>query len=57
MDLTIEQYDYTLPKELIAQDPLPNRTDSRLMIVDRKTGTIEHSHFRDIGEQFRKTIA
>lgn len=54
MDLTIENYDYTLPKELIAQDPLPNRSDSRLMIVNRKKGTIEHSHFRDIGEQLRK---
>ncbi|MEC9092402.1 MAG: tRNA preQ1(34) S-adenosylmethionine ribosyltransferase-isomerase QueA, partial [Planctomycetota bacterium] len=47
---TIDDYDYELPKELIAQDPLPNRSDSRLMVVDRKSGTIEHSHFRELGQ-------
>ncbi len=49
MDLSIDQYDYTLPSQLIAQDPVPNRTDSRLMIVDRKSGTIEHTYFRELG--------
>lgn len=53
-DLTIDDYDYELPKELIAQDPLPNRTDSRLMVVHRATGEIEHSHFRDLGSHLRK---
>lgn len=53
-DPTVNDYDYELPKELIAQDPLPNRSDSRLMIVNRKYGTIEHSHFREIGEHLRK---
>lgn len=48
-EATIDDYDYELPRELIAQDPLPNRADSRLMIVNRKTGRIEHSHFREIG--------
>lgn len=46
----MEQYDFPIPKELIAQHPLPNRSDSRLMVVDRKSGTIQHSHIRNIGE-------
>jgi len=44
----IEQYDYDLPRELIAQDPLATRSDSRLMLVDRKTGRIDHMHVRDL---------
>ncbi|MEE2640995.1 MAG: tRNA preQ1(34) S-adenosylmethionine ribosyltransferase-isomerase QueA [Planctomycetota bacterium] len=51
---SIDDYDYTLPKELIAQDPLPHRTDSRLMVVHRKTGVIEHSHFRELGNFVEK---
>ena len=39
---------YDLPKELIAQDPLEDRSASRLMVLHRKTGTIEHKHFTDI---------
>jgi S-adenosylmethionine:tRNA ribosyltransferase-isomerase len=42
------QFDYRLPNELIAQHPLPNRSDSRLMFVDRTRGSIEHHHFRDL---------
>ena len=41
-------YDYNLPEELIAQTPLQNRSDSRLMILDRTTKTVEHKHFSDI---------
>lgn len=48
-----EQYDYELPKHLIAQSPLPNRVDARLMVVDRATGTIEHRHVRDLPEILR----
>lgn len=44
----IEAYDFELPRELIAQDPLRRRSDSRMMIIDRKTGAIEHSHVRDL---------
>lgn len=44
----IADYDYALPTELIAQEPLKNRADSRLMVVDRAEGTIEHVHFRDL---------
>ncbi len=41
-------YDYDLPKELIAQQPLAVRSDSRLMIVDRQRQSIEHRFFRDL---------
>lgn len=39
---------YDLPEELIAQVPLENRTHSRLMVLDKSTGDIEHKHFYDI---------
>lgn len=39
---------YELPKELIAQDPLEDRSSSRLMVLDKKTGNIENRHFPDI---------
>ncbi len=39
---------YDLPKELIAQDPLADRTGSRLMVLHRDTGKIEHKHFYEI---------
>lgn len=41
-------FDYSLPPELIAQAPLARRDDSRLMVVRRATGTIEHAAFRDL---------
>ena len=41
-------YDYDLPPELIAQEPLPDRSASRLMVVDRARGAIEHRRFADI---------
>ena len=41
-------YDYNLPEELIAQTPLKNRSESRLMVLNRKNQTIEHKHFSDI---------
>ena len=39
---------YDLPKELIAQDPLEDRASSRLMVLDRQTGKVEHHVFREI---------
>ena len=41
-------FTFNLPKELIAQDPLEDRSSSRLMVLDRKTGRTEHRIFRDI---------
>jgi S-adenosylmethionine:tRNA ribosyltransferase-isomerase len=46
----LDQYDFNLPKELIAQFPLRQRTDARLLVVQRRTRTIEHSHIRDLAE-------
>ena len=39
---------YDLPERLIAQNPLADRSSSRLMVLDKKTGRIEHKHFTDI---------
>ncbi|WP_181350543.1 tRNA preQ1(34) S-adenosylmethionine ribosyltransferase-isomerase QueA [Thalassobacillus sp. CUG 92003] len=44
----IDQYDFDLPDELIAQVPLEDRTSSRLMVLDRNKRTVEHHHFTDI---------
>ena len=44
---------YDLPKELIAQDPLEDRSSSRLMVLHRKSGRIEHRVFSDIVEYLR----
>ena len=43
-----EDFYYDLPEELIAQHPLKERAQSRLMILDKETGEIEHRHFKDI---------
>ncbi len=42
---------YELPEELIAQTPLEKRDESRLMVLDRKTGQIKHKHFYDVIDQ------
>ena len=47
-ELRRSDYYYDLPEELIAQDPLEDRSSSRLMVVDRHTGEREHRIFRDI---------
>lgn len=44
----LNAYDYTLPKERIAQQPLAHRSDARLMVVDRKSDSIEHRYVRDL---------
>jgi S-adenosylmethionine:tRNA ribosyltransferase-isomerase len=46
----LDQYDYDLPRELIAQHPLANRTDARLLVVRRQSGSLEHAHVRDLPE-------
>ena len=52
--LKLTEFDYPLPKELIAQYPLEKREEARLLIVNRKTGTISHGVFKDILGFFRK---
>ena len=44
---------YDLPQELIAQDPLEDRSSSRLMVLDKATGEVEHRHFKDIVDYLR----
>ena len=46
----LDQYDYRLPRELIAQHPLAQRADARLMIVNRRERTIDAAHVRDLPE-------
>ncbi len=48
--MDIKDFYYDLPEELIAQTPLKDRTASRLMVLDRKTGDISHRHFYDIAD-------
>ncbi|MDT9756342.1 tRNA preQ1(34) S-adenosylmethionine ribosyltransferase-isomerase QueA [Heyndrickxia coagulans] len=51
--MKLDLFDYDLPEELIAQTPLKNRSDSRLMVLDKKTGEIEHSVFKNITQYLR----
>jgi S-adenosylmethionine:tRNA ribosyltransferase-isomerase len=46
--LTTEDFDFDLPEELIAQTPLQDRTSSRLLVLDSKTGEMEDKHFYEI---------
>ncbi|MFP6620127.1 MAG: tRNA preQ1(34) S-adenosylmethionine ribosyltransferase-isomerase QueA [Pirellulaceae bacterium] len=46
----LDSYDYELPRERIAQEPLRQRADARLLVVDRETGQLEHSHVRNLIE-------
>ena len=46
--MDVKDFDYYLPEELIAQDPLEDRSSSRLMVLDKKTGELQHKIFKDI---------
>src|SRR2546428_6393161 len=48
MSSRLSDYDYPLPKELIAKRPLPCRENSRMMVLHRDSQTIEHRQFRDL---------
>src|SRR5947209_18370067 len=48
-DLRTADFDFELPPELIAQEPVPRREESRLLGLDRHSERIEHVHFSDIG--------
>lgn len=52
--MTTKDFYYELPQELIAQTPLEDRTASRLMVVNRTSGEIEHKHFYDIVDRLRE---
>lgn len=51
--MDVKQFDFELPQELIAQTPIPNRDESRLLIMNRKNGEIRHRHFFDLVEELR----
>ncbi|HKA59867.1 MAG TPA: tRNA preQ1(34) S-adenosylmethionine ribosyltransferase-isomerase QueA [Gemmatimonadales bacterium] len=48
MSSRLSDFDYELPSAQIAQHPLPDRSASRLLVLDRATGTTQHLHFRDL---------
>ncbi len=48
--MNVKDFYFDLPQELIAQDPLEDRSSSRLLVLDRQTGEIRHRHFTDILE-------
>ncbi len=50
--MKLSQFQFDLPKELLAEYPAENRDESRLMVVDRKKNTIEHKMFKDIIDYF-----
>ena len=51
--MELKDFYYELPEELIAQDPLEDRASSRLMVLHRENGALEHRHFRDIKEYLK----
>ena len=51
--MELSEFNYYLPEELIAQTPIDKRDESRLMVLDRKTGEIEHKVFKDIIDYLR----
>lgn len=51
--MDVKDFDYELPEELIAQDPLEKRSNSRLMVLNRQNGDVTHRHFYDIREYLK----
>jgi S-adenosylmethionine:tRNA ribosyltransferase-isomerase len=52
--MNVSEFDFDLPQELIAQDPLEDRSSSRLLVLDKVTGEIRHRNFRDLLSYLRK---
>ena len=52
--MKLEDFDYELPEELIAQTPLTDRSASKLLVLNKNNGSIEHKHFRNIIEYLNK---
>ncbi|MBB1148859.1 tRNA preQ1(34) S-adenosylmethionine ribosyltransferase-isomerase QueA [Myroides sp. NP-2] len=50
--MKLSNFNFDLPEELLAEFPAENRDEARLMVVDRKTGTIEHKLFKDVVDYF-----
>ncbi|SDH92207.1 tRNA preQ1(34) S-adenosylmethionine ribosyltransferase-isomerase QueA [Proteiniclasticum ruminis] len=52
--MRVEDFNFELPEELIAQHPLEKRDSSRLLVLDKKTGEINHKHFGDLPDFLKK---
>ena len=52
--MNVTDFNFELPQELIAQDPLEDRAASRLLVLNKETGNISHRHFRDIRQYVKK---
>ena len=52
--MKVSDFDFHLPEELIGQTPYKDRDQCRLLVMDKKTGEIEHKHFYDIYDQLQK---
>ena len=49
----LSQFDFQLPENLLATKPLLNRDDSRMMVIHRNSGEIEHKKMSDFGSRLR----
>lgn len=54
MEMKLSDFNYNLPEELIAQDPLLQRDSSRLLVLDKKTGEYQHKIFHDLPQLLKK---
>ncbi len=54
--MDVNDFDFDLPENLIAQTPLQDRTASRLMVLDKETGEVEHRHFLTCSTSLRRGI-
>lgn len=52
--MRVDEFDYDLPQDLIAQEPLVSRSYSKMLVLDKKTGLIEHKHFYEIIDMLNK---
>ncbi|MBO5693045.1 MAG: S-adenosylmethionine:tRNA ribosyltransferase-isomerase, partial [Tidjanibacter sp.] len=52
--MKLSQYNYNVSPELLAQYPVEHRDDSRMLVLHRKTGEIEHKFFKDIINYFEE---
>jgi len=52
--MKLEEFDFDLPEELIAQEPIENRSKSRLLVLNKSTGEIEHKIFEDVIDYLQK---
>src|SRR6202158_2526225 len=51
--MRLNELDYELPEALIAQEPIANRADARMLVLDRRSGAIDHSRFYKLGRHLR----